>query len=57
MSPKQRFQLMLEPEQLDALRKIERETGAPVAEQIRRAIDRWLGTKSERKRAGTRRRS
>jgi hypothetical protein len=53
MPPKERFQLMLEPAQLQALRRIEDETGAPLARQIRRAIDGYLrvreGTKSERK--------
>jgi hypothetical protein len=60
MSPKKRFQVMLEPEQLQALRKVEEHTGAPVAEQIRRAVDAWLKTpkgKTERKRAVTRKRS
>jgi hypothetical protein len=61
VSPKQRFQVMLEPEQLAALRQIEEETGAPVGEQIRRAIDQALQekgvtVKSERKRAATRKR-
>ena len=45
MSPKQRFPVMLEPEQLAALKAIERETGAPVAEQIRRAVDAYLSAK------------
>jgi hypothetical protein len=60
MSPKQRFQILLEPEQLQALRAIEERTGAPVARQIRMAIDRWLGErgeKTDRKRATTRKRS
>ena len=62
MSPKTRFQVMLEPDQLDKLRRIEQEQDVPVARQIRRAIDRWLEeqgdkSKSERKRAGTRKRS
>ena len=59
MSPKQRFQILLEPEQLEALRRIETRTGAPVGRQIRMAVDRWLGTqgeKAERKRASTRKR-
>jgi hypothetical protein len=42
VSPKQRFQILLEPEQLEALRAIEARTGAPVARQIRMAVDRWL---------------
>lgn len=61
MSPKQRFPVMLEPSQLTALKAIEKKTGARVSEQIRRAIDKWLGEqqgedKSERLRAGTRKR-
>jgi hypothetical protein len=40
--PKARFQLMLEPAQLDALRQVERDTGVPVSKQIRQAIDRVL---------------
>jgi hypothetical protein len=58
MSPKQRFQVLLEPEQLSALREIELRTGASIGEQIRRAIDQRLGNqkKAERKRAVTRKR-
>jgi hypothetical protein len=59
VTPKQRFQILLEPDQLEALRRIEERTGAPVARQIRMAVDRWLserGEKTERKRASTRKR-
>jgi hypothetical protein len=35
---------MLEPGQLAALKAIEERTGAPVAEQIRRAIDGYLAS-------------
>lgn len=42
MSPKDRFQIMLEPAQLAELRKLQDQTGAPVAEHIRRAIDAYL---------------
>ena len=59
MSPKQRFQILLEPEQITALRELEQKTGAPVARQIRMAVDRWLGEqgkKTERKRVVTRKR-
>jgi len=49
MSPKQRFPVMLEPAQLSALRAIEQQTGAPVAEQIRRAIDAYLAQKGTKK--------
>jgi len=61
MSPKTRFQTLLEAEQLDALRRIERRTGAPVARQIRMAVERWLSEqgekKTDRKRVSPRRRS
>ena len=66
MSPKERFQILLEPEQLAALRRIEDKTGAPVARQIRMAVEHWLGeqgendvkvVKPERKRSGTRKRT
>ncbi len=46
MSPKRPFNLMLEPKQIQALREIERRTGAPPSEQIRRAIDTYLQTQS-----------
>lgn len=42
MSPKDRFQIMLEADQLAQLRQLQEETGAPVAEHIRRAIDAYL---------------
>ena len=42
MPPKVRFQLVIEPEQLAALREHEKQTGARISEQIRRAIDDWL---------------
>ena len=42
VSPKTRFQIVLEPTQLAALRLIEERTGAKVSEQIRRAIDGYL---------------
>ena len=60
MSPKQRFQILLEPEQLAALRQIEQRTGAPVARQVRMAVERWLSERSEkpeRKRAAKPKRS
>lgn len=57
MPAKTRFQVMLDPEQLQALRDQEAETGASIGELIRRAIDAWLeGKKAGRKRADTRRR-
>ena len=64
MSPtkpnKLRFQILLEPAQLAALRRIQERTAAPVASQIRRAVEDWIATQgetSERKRAVTRKRS
>ena len=63
MSPKRPFNIMLEPRQIDALRKLEEATGAKPSEQIRRAIDAWIKDrgvtvkKTERKRAATRKRS
>jgi hypothetical protein len=44
---KQRFQVMLEPGQIAALRKVEARTGAPLAVQIRRAVETWLKTQGE----------
>jgi hypothetical protein len=55
MSPKTRFQMFIEPEQLAALRKREAETGAAVAEQIRRAIDMWLKASPAATKAASRR--
>jgi hypothetical protein len=40
--PKQRFPVMLEPEQLKKLRAIQDKTGARVGEQIRRAVAKWI---------------
>jgi len=57
---KQRFQMFLEPAQLEALRRIEAETGVPVGRQIRMAVDRYLEAaekKTARPRASTRRRA
>jgi hypothetical protein len=59
MSPKTRFQILLEPDQLAALRRIQERTGAPVASQIRKAVEKWIAEQSERmdrKRARTRKR-
>jgi hypothetical protein len=46
MSPKRRFSMMVEPNQIDVLREIERRTGAPISEQIRRAVDAYIGTQT-----------
>ena len=51
---------MLEQDQLEDLRAIEARTGARLSAQIRRAINDWIakegGKKTDRRRAGTRRR-
>lgn len=39
MSPKQRFQVMLEPHTIEYLRSVQRKTGASIGEQIRRAVE------------------
>jgi hypothetical protein len=61
MSPKTRIQILLEPEQLEALRRIQARTDAPVSAQVRRAVEDWIARngelKTERKRATPRRRS
>jgi hypothetical protein len=46
MSPKRRFNMMVEPKQIDVLREIERRTGAPISEQIRRAVDAYIATQA-----------
>jgi hypothetical protein len=48
MSPKARFQVFLEPDQLQALRKLQKATDAPVAALIRRAIAAYLEGKPDR---------
>ena len=42
MSPKIRFQVMLDPAKLTALRAVETRTGATVGAQIRLGVDLWL---------------
>jgi hypothetical protein len=54
MSPKTRFQILLEPEQLEALRRIQDRTGAAVAAQIRRAVEGWIDKHGERKKEHSR---
>jgi hypothetical protein len=46
MSPKERFNFMIEPGQLAALRAIEAKTGASLGGQIRRAIQAYLDTQT-----------
>jgi hypothetical protein len=36
------YSFAIHPAQLAALKKIQQRTGAPVSEQLRRAIDLWL---------------
>jgi len=61
MSPLQRFQVLLKPEQIDALRAIEQRTGTSMGSLVRLALDEWLrkqdSGKADRRRAATRRRS
>src|SRR5262252_2402472 len=44
MPTKVRFQILLEPAQLAALQRREVATGAPIAVQVRRAVDAWITT-------------
>lgn len=46
MAPKERFNFMIEPGQLAALRAIEAKTAAPVGAQIRRAVQIYLETQT-----------
>jgi hypothetical protein len=60
LPPKIRFQILLEPEQVAALKRIQERTAAPLAAQIRRAVDTWIagqGEKTERKRPASRKRT
>ena len=61
MSPLQRFQVLLKPEQIERLRSIEQRTGTSMGGLIRLAVDEWLAArgdvKAERKRVAPRKRS
>lgn len=61
VSPKKLAAFRLDPELIAGLQAIKDKTGAPIAEQVRRAIVAWLKengvTKAERTRAVTRKRS
>jgi hypothetical protein len=46
---KQRFQIYLDEAQLAAMRRIEQTTGAPIAAQVRLAIDAWLARRADGK--------
>jgi hypothetical protein len=50
-----RFQVHLDPKQLAALQRVHEQTGAPVAELIRRAVDLWLKTQGADVKKGKRR--
>ena len=51
----------MDPDVLEALRRLKAETGAPIGETVRRAVRAWLEgrghLKADRKRAATRKRS
>jgi hypothetical protein len=61
VTPRQRYGFWIGPEQREGLRVVKERDGVLESEQIRRAINDWLRKKgvlkSDRKRAGTRRRS
>lgn len=61
MSPKVRYNFLIDEDQRDALRRIKERDGIAESEQIRRAIGEWLErrgeVKTERRRAVTRKRS
>jgi len=42
---KTKVHIWIEPKQLERLKAESRKTGAPVAELVRRAIDKYLGSK------------
>ena len=62
MTPKKLAAYRLDTELIEGLEQVKEKTGAPIAEQVRRAIKAWLATngvivqKSDRKRASTRKR-
>jgi hypothetical protein len=61
MTPKARYNFMIDEDQREGLRAVKERDGISESEQIRRAIDNWLESKNvkraERKRAVTRKRS
>ena len=64
MSPRHRklYSFWIDPEQAVGLKTVKERDGVPESEQIRRAIQAWItqkgdSQKSDRKRAGTRKRS
>jgi predicted DNA-binding protein len=63
MTPRRQTTMRIDDELLEGLEALKERDGIPVSEQVRRAIRAWLDAKgvrvkkSERKRAGTRKRS
>jgi hypothetical protein len=58
MSPKQRFPVMLDPQDLEHLKATQARTGASIGEQIRRAVKAWIAaevTKAPSRRVSPRR--
>ena len=58
--PRRITNFRIDEELLDALQRIKERDGLPIAEQVRRAIRKWVnsrGLKADRRRAETRRRS
>ena len=61
MTLRKRYSFWIDDEQAEGLKTVKERDGVPESEQIRRAINDWLEKKSvrktDRKRAGTRKRS
>jgi hypothetical protein len=62
MTPKKLAAFRLDLELIVGLEEVKRKTGAPIAEQVRRAIQAWLAShgvkaRADRRRGATRRRS
>ena len=62
MTPTHVTTLRVDDRLMEALRLVKERDGIPISEQVRRAIEAWLRekgveVKTERKRAGTRKRS
>jgi ribbon-helix-helix protein len=54
MSPRERYNFLIDAEQREGLRRIKERDGIPESEQIRRAIDEWLEKKGVMKAGRTR---
>jgi ribbon-helix-helix protein len=57
MSPRERYNFLIDAEQREGLRRIKERDGIPESEQIRRAIDEWLEKKGVMKAGRTRART